>query len=94
MRAREFSRFVFIIFTLITFCRYEEIYYMSGRAAQDADAVRRIEVEVEIATRRQMHLDRFRSLKGPTNIEFTPQTFMRVRFTRECVTAQSFNMSR
>ena len=64
---------------------------MSGRAAQDEDAVRRIKVEVQIATRRQMHRDRFRALKGPANIEFAPQTILRVRIVREWLAAFSIN---
>jgi hypothetical protein len=51
---------------------------MSGRAAQDEDAVRRMRLDVEIATRRRVHLDRIRGLKGPGNIEFIPQSVMRV----------------
>ena len=51
---------------------------MSGRAAQDEDAVRRMQLEVEIATRRQAHLDRIRGTKGPGNIQFLPQSIMRV----------------
>jgi hypothetical protein len=60
---------------------------MSGRAMQDEDAVRRINTEVEIATRRQMHRDRFRALKGPSNIEFAPQTILRVRVVRAQLSA-------
>ena len=52
---------------------------MSGRAAQDEDAVRRIKLEADIATRRRVHQDRHRASKGPDNIEFLPQTIMRVR---------------
>jgi hypothetical protein len=61
--------------------RYEEIYHMSGRAAQDADAVRRMKLDIEIATRRQVMLDRVRGNKGPGNIEFIPQSIMRVSLT-------------
>ncbi len=64
--------------SITLFARYLEIYHMSGRAAQDEDAVRRIQIEVEIATRRQAHLDRIRGNKGPGNIQFLPQSIMRV----------------
>jgi hypothetical protein len=67
---------------------------MSGRAAQDEDAVRRMKLEVEIATRRQMHHDFIRSTKGPQNIEFSPQTIMRVSSAanqRMCLCAVMFN---
>jgi hypothetical protein len=60
-------------------CRYEQIYHMSGRAAQDQDAIRRIKLEAEIATRKLTQRDRHRGIKGPMNIEFAPQTIMRVR---------------
>jgi hypothetical protein len=74
--ALQFSR---AFFAHCTFClRYEEIYHMSGRAAQDEDAVRRIRRDVEIAVRRQTHQDRIRATKGPGNIAFAPQTIMRV----------------
>ena len=64
---------------------------MSGRAAQDEDAIRRIQLEADIATRRQLQQDRHRASKGPGNIEFAPQTIMRVRHFNHLATAIQCN---